>query len=447
MEGISLKECLLGLRKRKWLIIIITIVSILIVGIGTSLTTIPKYKSSTTLIISGSENQEKLESDPKYLNQKLMNTYSEIIKSKSVMDEVEKNLNLNFKEINGNIDINIIPNTDIIKIEVTGKKPELVADVTNEIALVSMNHAKEMIDIGNARVVDKAKPSRQPIKSSTRANIAIAGIFGFAGSILVVFLIEYFDTTIKTERDVERYLGLPVSGIIPKTQNDLSFYKEPNSFAAESYRTLRTNVKRFKDVQGVKSILITSSNINKGNGIIASNIALAMAQIEESVLLIDGNMREPEVGTVFKLGNSFGLSDILSGDISYNEAINEVEMEKNLKILTSGTKNINPAELLASKDMQNLLEKVRDEYDTIIINSPSLGVISDATVISTMVDGTYLVCESGQSHIEEVRMGKKLLDKVNANILGVVLNMVAVEESRFCKYSYDSYMHYKANNI
>lgn len=444
MEEISLKDYLTILRKRKTLIITIMALSILVAAIGTGLITNPEYKSSTTMIVKGPEKQGQSDNDQKYLNQKLMNTYSEIIKSKAVMDKVEKNLSIDLsaKDIINNIEVENILDTDIIEINVVGKEPKLVAKAADEIAKMSMEYAKPIIDVENIEILDEARISKGQARSNLRSNIIIGGILGLVISIFIAFLLEYLDTTIKTPKDVKRHLGLSTIGIVTESENDLVVYEEPNSFAAETYRSLRTNIQSIKEEKKIKSILITSSNPNENRSIVSVNAAIAMSHIGK-VLLIDGDLREPQIHNLLNMGNEKGLSNVLLEAMDYKEVINETEIGRNLDVLTSGPIKSNPAELLSSSRMKEFINKVEKEYDTIILSSTSLGVMTDSVALSNVVEGTILVCESGESQIENVKIGKELLEKVNTNILGVVLNKVNVQKSDYYKYYYDSYSYYK----
>ena len=445
MEEISLRDYFLVLKRRKWLIISLTVIFILLAGSINHFVIGVKYKAYTTLIVDGISDNGKDEGDQKYLNQKIINNYSEIAKSNLVMDEVKKNLNLDsrFMKIIEKVELNIVPDANILNIEVTGKDSKLVVKVTDEIAKVSMKRAKDIAKIENIRIIDKAQYPKTPMKSNLITNIIIGGIIGLMTGIFMAFFLEYLDNTIKTPRDIKRYLGLSVTGIVPLIEKELVLYEEPGSFAAESYRALRTNIQSLKTDKKNKIISFTSSFPNEESSTVVANIATSIAKAKEKVLLIDGDLRNPSIHKIFDLDNHIGLSNILNDNIDYKNAINEIKIEKNLHILTSGSTISNPAELLSSNEMKEFIEKARDDYDMVILNTPSLGIMTDAAVISTIVDGTILVYEVGESNVDEAKMGKALLEKVNANILGAVLNKMPTTEKGYYKYYYDSYLYYK----
>ncbi|HHV25843.1 MAG TPA: polysaccharide biosynthesis tyrosine autokinase [Tissierellia bacterium] len=443
MEEISLRDYFLILKKRRFLIIIITVLAILAANIGTKIIVKPEYKSSTTLIIKGSEKVDS-ESDQSYLNEKLIKTYSEIVNSRLIKAEVGKNLNidLNTKDIIQKVDVEIIPDTDILKIEVTGSKAELVAKVADEIANVSAKEAKNMISIEKVEVVDEAQVPKRALNSNTKKNTIIGLILGLVISIFLAFLFEYLDNTIRTPKDISRHLRLLSIGILPRVE-ELVVFEKPNSFESESYRILNTNIQAIKRNKDIRTILITSSNSDEERDIVSINMGLAMAEKGDKVLLIDGNLRDSKLHTILNIDNKKGLSNILNEDLNYEEVINRHGTEKNLHIITSGSDISNPSELLAKDKMEDLIKELKNEYDTIILNSPAIGAISDALTLSTISDGTILVCEAEKTEVEDVKKGKEILEKAEANILGIVLNKVDVEKDSYYKYYYKNYSYYK----
>lgn len=222
LEEISLREYFLILQKRFWIIVLITVLSVATSGIISFYFLEPEYQTFTTLMVGRPKDyqnyDDKLDYNELMLNQKLVSTYGELIKSRMVSDEVIKNmgLDLTFKEFIEKINVNLVKDTEIIRIEVVDKDPKLAAAIANETAEVFMKNVKAVMKVENIQVIDKAQVSEMPIKPRKMLNIAIAGVLGIMASIFLVFLLEYIDNTIKTPEDVERYLELPVIGTIPK---------------------------------------------------------------------------------------------------------------------------------------------------------------------------------------------------------------------------------------
>lgn len=216
---------------------------------------------------------------------------------------------------------------------------------------------------------------------------------------------------------------------------DILTVKNPKSPVAEAYRTLRTNIQFSSFDNKVQSIVITSSGPGEGKSTTASNLAVVMAESGNSTILIDCDQRRPIQHKVFGVSNQVGISDLLIGNIKFEEAVKYTGIE-NLSLLTSGTRPPNPAELLASSKMKNFVKALKERYEYIIIDAPPIIPVTDAQLIASHVDGTVLVVASGQAEREAAVKSKELLEKVNAKILGVVLNKLEVKEKGYYSYYY-----------
>lgn len=226
MEDISLKEYYFILRNRVRLIILSTILCVVVSALVSYIVLTPKYQTFTTLIIGkpkGYRNiDNKLEYNDLLLNQKLASTYGELVKARVIVDEVIANLELDisYKAFREKVNVNLIKDTEIIKLEVTDKDPVLAAEIANETARVFMRRVKNIMMVENISIIDKAQVPDVPIKPRPKLNMAIASVLGFMVGIFLVFLLEYLDSTIKTPDDVERYLDLPIIGVIPMVEEN-----------------------------------------------------------------------------------------------------------------------------------------------------------------------------------------------------------------------------------
>lgn len=218
----------------------------------------------------------------------------------------------------------------------------------------------------------------------------------------------------------------------------------PKSPSAEAYRILRTNIQFTNIDKTIRSIVITSPGPGEGKTTIIVNLAAAMAQNNKKILLIDGDLRKPCVHTFFGLDNVKGITNILSEDIEHTKIIQYTYIE-NLHILASGPIPPNPSELLGSQKIKFLLNEIKNEYDMVLFDSPPVCLVTDAAVLSTIVDGVILVCASGQTTIKNAKSAKVLLNNVNANILGVVLNKMAIKVRRYNK-TVDYYSYYEGDS-
>ena len=219
---------------------------------------------------------------------------------------------------------------------------------------------------------------------------------------------------------------------------DIITIKNPRSPVAEAYRTLRTNIQFSSFDKKIQTIIITSSGPSEGKSTTSSNLAVVMAQSGNKTILIDCDQRKPKLHKVFLTSNQNGLSDLIVGNSVLEEAVQKTEIE-NLDILTSGTRSPNPSELLASEKMKNFIENLRETYDCIIIDTPPIIAVTDAQIVSRYADGCLLVVASAQAEREAVVKAKELLEKVDAKIIGVVLNKLDVKGKAYYGYYYTDY--------
>lgn len=212
--------------------------------------------------------------------------------------------------------------------------------------------------------------------------------------------------------------------------------RNPKSPISEAYRTIRTNIEYSNIDKEIKSILVTSSQQNEGKSTVIANLAVSFASMEsKKILVVEGDLRNPTVHRMFNISNTYGITDVLTGQKSFDECVNKTEIN-GLEVLTCGKIPPNPAEMLASNKMKIFLESLKDHYDYIFIDAPPIGIITDAGILSTYTDGSILVVASKEVDIEMAQIAKERLDKVGANILGVVLNKFEDTNGSYGYYNY-----------
>ncbi|MDY3373061.1 MAG: CpsD/CapB family tyrosine-protein kinase [Terrisporobacter othiniensis] len=204
---------------------------------------------------------------------------------------------------------------------------------------------------------------------------------------------------------------------------------------AEAYRTLRTNIS-FSDIDNkIQTILFTSTKQNEGKSTIISNVAYSFSKLENCrVLLMDLDLRNPTVHKMFGVSNTYGLMDNLKNDRPIEKCIHKIE--ENIHVLPTGSMPPNPSEILSSKKMASFLREIKMKYDYVFIDTPPVGVVSDATIISKNVDGVMYVVGANETDLSHVQVAIENLRKVDANILGSVLNKYAMNQSSYTYYSY-----------
>ncbi len=298
--------------------------------------------------------------------------------------------------------------------------------------------------------------------TTVAAALFLSTLFGMG---LALFL-EYLDDTIRSTEEIENYLQLPALAAIPtfdslpkrklalvgadaeeseKASSELLIHSDSRSALAEAYRQLRTSILLSTAGHAPKSLLITSSLPAEGKTTTAANTAISLAQTGAKVLIIDADMRRPRLHSVFNVGNGQGLSTLLSSELSEKDIMGVIKQDPGTKLylLTSGPIPPNPAELIGSEQMANLLKILQDQFTHVVVDSPPIASFTDGVLIASMVDGVILVVHAGKSSRHVVRRSRQLLQDIGAKIFGVVLNNVNLR-SQDNYYYYQSY--YNRNN-
>lgn len=294
----------------------------------------------------------------------------------------------------------------------------------------------------NIRILDRARPSAAPIRPNVTRNVLLAIVFGLLLGAALAFAVEYLDTTVTSQEQVEKRIGVAFLGIIPSigrhedgTPQELVVHTQPKSAIAECLRAVRTNLLFMSPEKPLRTILVTSSGPQEGKTTAAISLAITMANSGNRVLLVDADMRRPRVHRVFGLQNGAGLSSLILGEGEPAEVI-QPTIVPNLSVLPCGPVPPNPAELLHTTAFKRLLEGFCGRFDRIIIDSPPVGVVADAAVIGTRADGTLVILKAGKTYREAARLAVRQLRDVNAPIFGAVLNDLDLEDQKYGQYSY-----------
>ncbi len=320
----------------------------------------------------------------------------------------------------------------------------------------------------NIKIAAEAQTPAEPIGPNRTRNILIAFLISFAAGIGLAFLMDYLDDSIRTSDDIGRHLGLPTLALIPhqnltdkrklstiSTKNGngavpstaLVALDDKRSAMAEAYRHLRTSLLFSSAGKPPQTMLVTSSQPSEGKTTTAINTAITLAQSGADVVLIDCDLRRPRLHNHFGLTNSTGLTNYLSGERNTENLLKTFPNLPKLKIITSGPIPPNPAELLSSNEMKNLLQFLKGNYQHVVIDSPPAISFTDAAILATLVDGVVLVAMAGKSSIHLMRRFKQRLANIGARVYGVVLNGIKADSVEYGYYGYGyTYNYYEAND-
>lgn len=293
-------------------------------------------------------------------------------------------------------------------------------------------------------VVDPAVPATEPSSPRILLNTVLAALLALLVAVGLAFLLDYLDDTVKGPDDVTETAGVSTLGLVALIKVDkkkseherLVTLVAPRSSAAEAFRTLRTNLEFASVDRSLRTLLVTSALPGEGKTTTSANVAMAFAQTGRRVILLDADMRRPGVHRMFELPNSHGLTTLLRADGVDVAAIAHTTEEPNLRVVTTGPLPPNPAELLGSQRMHDVLARLAGEADLVVVDSPPLHAVTDAAVLAAELDGTLLVIHAGRTRRGAIRQAREALERVGANLLGVTLNRLSERSSAGYYYRY-----------
>lgn len=308
----------------------------------------------------------------------------------------------------------------------------------------------------NIHLVDSALVPTYPVRPRVMYNIVLGLLVGLVIGITLAIIEESLDTSIKSAEDLERTIGAPTLAVVPMARSswlrvsgdkgrshdgavESIVLKHPTSSLAESYHTLRTAILLSTAPRPPQMLLVTSSQPGEGKTCTALNLAMGLAQRGVAVALVDADMRRPGIASALNISaNGAGLSTILSGAHTLDETLRQFEPVPNLWVLPAGPEAPNPADLLSSPSMQEVLQQLRGRFTHVVLDSAPLLLVTDATILSGMVDGTVLVVESSVMARRGLARAHKILESAGGRILGGVLNKWDARSEGYYAY-YGSY--------
>ena len=396
-----------------------------------------RYQSTTTLYVQPQVTASEVDYQGILTNQRMVKTYVQIMKSRKVVEKVIKQLELNqtYEEFLQNVTITSSDDTQMISISVKNLNKDSAALIANEFASTFIDN---------------------PVEPRIIYNYVIGIGLGAVIGLILAFLLDSMDNKIKNHEDVKKYLKIKTLGVVPDhsidaevknkkkvyvkpNEVDIKILTDPTSVISESIRMIRTNL-NFMDL---KLINIISTLPSEGKSEVVTNLAAAFALLDKKVLVMDCDLRKPKIHKNFGLLRRNGVSDIVlsKGTMDYRTAIQKYEnKDVTIDVLTAGSKISNPSELINSKGFAALLEKVKEDYDLVLVDCPPISSLTDGVLVSKLSDGTVYVIESDRIDHPVVEECIEELQNNKAFLLGAILTKVNIKtQKKLYGYKYDYY--------
>lgn len=336
-----------------------------------------------------------------------------------------------------------------VKQKVDEKDAEIRRNEVNKDAAIRQReileqHAVEEKDA--VKIESNASEPTFPYSPNTTTNMTMGLVLGVVGGVALAFLLDYLDDTIRTKDELAKIApDVPLLGIVPNIEarksevakKDLFAANQPKSTISEAYRGVRTALTLSARGPQQKAMLLTSAGPREGKTTTAINLATVLAFSGARTLIVDADLRKPRVHASFGLENRKGLTNLIVGEDDPVDYCQHTQIDR-VDVLTSGPIPPNPSELLGRPRMREILRKLRERYDHIIVDTPPIGAVTDAAVIATMVDGVILVVHAGKTRRQIVSRGIEQLRYISAPIIGVILNNLHLGRGRY----YPGYYHY-----
>jgi receptor protein-tyrosine kinase len=443
------------LRRRLWMIVICPIVAAAAAGV-VSLGLPSIYEAQVVVLVRPAQPLTSTDPTVAALSaDQISSTYASLMTERPLLESVIADLGLKTRSdvLAQSIKVTPEPGTTIIDVHVQDTNPALARDVANRLVADFIAEVKQIqqqeTQLPNARsgddlvVVSPAVTPDRPVAPNRALNVAIAFGAGLLLALGIAFLLDYLDQSIKSDEELTERLGLIAIGHISfvpagKGRRAELVALESQSPASEAYKALRTSLLFSTIDQELKTVVITSPGPGEGKSRTAANLAVVLAGAGYKTLLIDADFRRPSQHKIFGRLRNVGLSNLILQDVPEDEAIVTVEQVPNLWLATSGPIPPNPSELLGSGRIRELMARLRGAFTYVIFDTPPVNAVTDAAILASVANGTILVVEQGRTTFPALEHANKLLDRVRARTIGVVMNKVRARAGSY-QYEYGYY--------
>ncbi len=438
----ELREYLRVLRRRWVMILAVTAAVLATAGALTALQT-PQFASGARLFVSTSEADQSTLLQGGQFSAQRVKSYADLVGSRELAARVIDDLGLDVEpeELGEQVSAEVVLDTVNLALEVRDPDAHLAQQLAQSYAeqLVELVRELETPPGGTeapikATIVDSASYSESPVSPSWVRNLGLGLVLGLLVGFGLALLREVLDTRIRSTEAIEALTEAPILGAIQLDTGAASARLltdlEPHAPRAEAFRILRTNL-QFVDVDSDRKVFVVTSSVpGEGKTTTSLNLALSLAQTGTRTLLIGGDLRRPKAAERLAMDGAVGVTSVLLGKVALGDAI-QTDPRSSLDFLASGPVPPNPAELLQSLAMGELLEEVRKRYDVVLIDAPPLLPVTDAALLAAKADGAILVVGHHAATRDQVRHSLERLTQVDASVAGVVLNKVPAKAKSY----------------
>ena len=435
--------------RKRWRVI--TLVTLLVLGLAAaaSALTTKVYESRTQFFVSttGANDSGALLQGSTFTQQRVK-SYAQLVTTPRVLDQVAQATGTDAADLDERVIATTPPDTVLIDVAVRDPDPEAAHAVAAGIAEVFPETVAELESPAGGEaspvkvtVVQPPSIPDSPVSPEPVRNIAIGFVLGLLGGLGVAILRETLDRTVKTLEDLKLVSNRPILGAIAfdsdAARRPLIVEVDPRSPRAEAFRALRTNLTFIDAADHPETIVVTSSLAGEGKSTVTMNLAMSMAQAGVKVCLIEADLRRPRVLDYMGLDGSFGLTDVLIGHADASDVLQQYG-DTNLWVMGAGAIPPNPSELLGSNQMRAVLADLAQRFNQVIIDAPPVLPVTDAVVLSKIVDGAIVVAGSGLVENEQLEHTLQTLESVNGRVLGVILNRAPrTAGTKYARYNYE----------
>lgn len=443
----TIHEILTLLKKRIFLIVLLTVVFGAGAFIYAKMELVDYYQAYTVLIVNNTDSTtlvNSLTSSEYNLNIQLVNSYRVLCKTDRVLSQVVQELKLPFSAsmLKGMVSVTSQSDTEFIRIYVTSTDPLMAQQIANTVSKVFQKEVADIMKMDNVQIIDEALLPVAPSGPNRTQNAQMGVLLGLVVGVGLSFLLELIDQTIRTKEQLQELLAVPMLGMIPRIDGKKAGKKghrkvsgkvhqtNINKYIKDSFSKLKVNVDFSFLESDSRCIAVTSALPDEGKTLVATNLAVSMAAAGHKTLLIDADMRSPSIHGTIDVTNDTGLSDAILLKTDWHKLVQTTTVPR-LSVITAGQKPPNPARVLESKLFLELIKEIKKDYDYIVIDTPPLLPVPDTQIIAPHVDGVMLVIQRGKTKIVHVKQARDILLLANANIIGTVLNGISEKNNQY----------------